>query len=213
MTTSTPVPPFLCLPLELRYAIYDHLCPASPLSYPYKPPSPIASIDIRGPSISLVLTNRTILEELSNYYFSRCTFRFVAQSFKPRSSDVPEGSLHIVRKARKIELLVLPGTMKASATDPGSMSITVKQMSADWLDGQVGLLRDEAKQLKTVIVSMRRVSWNHEWSVREETEALLMPLKALKGSVEFRVGEVMGPGSVEEKMREELGIVLGRLNN
>lgn len=162
--------------------------------------------------MSLLLTNRTILEDLCTYYFSRCTFRLVAQSFKPRTSDVAAGSLHIVRRARKVELLLFPGTMKASAADPASMSLTVKQMSAGWLDEQVGLLRDEARELEVVVVSMRRVSWNHEWSVRSEMEALLKPLEELKGRVQFRVGEVMGPGLVEEKMRLELARVLERLN-
>lgn len=85
-------------------------------------------------------------------------------------------------------------------------------MSEHWLDEQVGLLRDEAKELKTVIVSIRRMSWNHEWSVKREMEALLEPLEVLRGRVEFWVGEVMGPEMVEEEMREELGVVLKRLN-
>jgi hypothetical protein len=85
-------------------------------------------------------------------------------------------------------------------------------MSAHWLDEQISLLRDEARELKTVIVSMRRVSWNHEWSVREEMEALLKPLEALMGRVEFRAGEVMGPRVMEESMRNELSAILERLN-
>ncbi|KAF9696226.1 hypothetical protein EKO04_006105 [Ascochyta lentis] len=213
MASSPSVPPFLRLPIELRYAIYDHLCLSSPLSYPYKSPSPITSIDMHGPPTSLLLTNRTIFEELSTYYFSRCTFYFVAQSFLTRSSPISPGSLLVVQKARRIELLLLPGTMKASPTHPSTVSITVKQMSAHWLSEHVRLLRDEARELKVVIVSMRRVSWNHEWSMRREMEALLRPLEELRRTgTEFRVGEVIGPGIVETQMRKELGSVLERLN-
>ncbi|KAF2631922.1 hypothetical protein BU25DRAFT_406447 [Macroventuria anomochaeta] len=210
MATTSP---FFRLPIELRYAIYDHLCLPEPRSYPYKSLSPIAAIDLTGPPLSLILANRKILQELSTYYFSRCTFRFVAQSFNNRSNKISESSLHIVRKIKKVELLLLPGTMRASGTSPAVGSITIKQMSAHWLDDQIKLLRDEAKELKTVIVSIRRVSWNHEWSVREEMEALLSPLEELRGRVEFRVGEVMGPGKVEESMKEELGLVLKWLNS
>ncbi|KZM21205.1 hypothetical protein ST47_g7671 [Ascochyta rabiei] len=213
MATSCPVAPLLCLPIELRYAIYDQLCLSSPLSYPYPSPSPITSIDTRGPPTSLLLTNRMLFEELSTYYFSRCTFRFVAQSFTTHFSPISPGSLLVLRKARRIELLLLPGTMKASATDPSTASITVKQMSAHWLEEHVRLLRDEAKELEVMVVSMRRVSWNHEWSVKCEMEALLRPLEVLRETgVEFRVGEVLGPGMVEVEMREELGGVLERLN-
>lgn len=113
---------------------------------------------------------------------------------------------------RKVELLLLPGTMKATPSDSSAASITVKQMSAHWLEEQVGLLRDEARELRTVIVSMRRVSWNHGWSVKAETEALLRPLEALRGRVEFRAGEVMGPAAVEKEMVGELGLVMDQLN-
>lgn len=102
--------------------------------------------------------------------------------------------------------------MKATATASVDESITVKQMSADWLEEQVRLLRDEARDLSTVVVSVRRVSWNYEWSVRREMEALLRPLEMLKGRLEFRVGEVMGPGSVGNMMEDELGVVLRNLN-
>jgi hypothetical protein len=207
---------FLNLPSELRYTIYDHLCPHSPLSYPYKPPSPITSISVRGPPMSLVLSNRAILSELSTYYFTRCTFRFVAQSFSTRHGDLTQSSLQIVRKMRRIEILLLPGTMRAStplSPAESQPSLNVKQMSADWLDEKIALLRDEARELRVVVVSIRRVSWNYEWSVEGEMEALLKPMEALRGMVEFRIGEVMGPQEVERNMRVALGTVLDKLNN
>ena len=75
------------------------------------------------------------------------------------------------------------------------------------------MLKDEAKELEVVIVSMRRVSWNHEWSMRSDMEALLKPLEVLRGRVDFRAGEIMGPGSVEGEMMDELNHALERLNN
>ena len=207
-------PPFLRLPIELRYAIYDNLCLPSPRSYPYSNPSPIAAIDLTGAPVGLLLCNRAIYIELSTYYFTRCTFRFVAQSFNNRTNNISEGSLHVVRQMQKAELLLLPGTMRASNTHlpNNGTSITIKQMSAHWLEEQISLLRDKARELRTVIVSMRRVSWNRDWSVKEEMEALLKPLEALMGRVEFKVGEVMGPRAMEESMRKELSVVLERLN-
>ncbi|KAH6615026.1 hypothetical protein C7974DRAFT_57546 [Boeremia exigua] len=207
--------PFLRLPVELRYAIYDHLCPREPHSYPYKQPSPIAAIDIAGPPKSLLLLNHALLEELSTYYFARCTFRFVAQSFstgKNVRKHMCAGSLQIVRKMKKVEMLLLPGTMKAMSYS-AEVSLTTRGMSKLWLVDQMRLLRDEAWALTTITVSVRRVSWCHEWSMLDETEALLHPLKELKGRVAFKAGEVMGPATVEDEMRETLETVIGKLSS
>lgn len=163
--------------------------------------------------MSLLLTNRAIFEELSAYYFSRCTFRFVAQSFTACSSSFTPSSSFIVRRAKKIELLLIPGTTRANTTDSSTVSTTVNYMSANWLAEQMGILRNEAKELEVVIVSMRRVSWNHELSMRSEMDALLRPLEVLRGRVDFKTGEIMGPLNVEEEMRDELGHALEKLNN
>jgi hypothetical protein len=203
--------PFLRLPLELRYSIYDHLCTPEPRSYPVRAPSPITAASLTFFPLPLLLTNRHLLNEISAYYFTRCTFRFVAQSFR----TVIEGSaasLHVVQNMRRAELLLLPGTMKATPSDPWP-SVMVKSMSPKWLDEQVSLLGDEARELRTVVVSIRRVSWDHAWSMKDEMEALLKPLGGLKGSIEFEVGEVSGPSAIEESMRIELAGVLERLNN
>ena len=210
MTTTTPH--LLRLPTELRYAIYDHLCPSTPHSYPYTQPSPIAAIDTTGPPLSLLLCTHALYAELSDYYFSRCTFRFVAQSFSHAANSPREklsmGSLHVIRSMRRVELLLLPGTMQAALSAPHA-SLEVRGMSASWLSGQTGLLREEAGRVETVVVSMRRVSWNHAWCMRE---ALLRPLEDLRGRVEFRAGEVMGPADVEEEMLAELRFALESLN-
>lgn len=75
------------------------------------------------------------------------------------------------------------------------------------------MLKDEANELTLVVVSIRRVSWDHAWSMRDEMEALLKPLNDLRGRVEFEVGEVSGPPAIEKNMRMELGAVLGHLNS
>ncbi|KAJ4986912.1 hypothetical protein SVAN01_07590 [Stagonosporopsis vannaccii] len=208
-----PTSSFLRFPTELRYLIYDQLCPLIPHSHPYAQPSPIAAIDTTGPPISLLLVNHALHEEIRAYYFKRCTFRFVAQSFshaKNLRGNMHLGSLAIVRNMRKVEVLLLPGTMRAGRdTQGGGIG---QGMSAAWLEDQVGLLRDEAGALRSVTVSVRRVSWNHGWCVLEEMEALLRPLKTLMGRVEFRVGEVMGPGDIEEEMLQALGMVIEKLN-
>lgn len=121
------------------------------------------------------------------------------------------GSLAIVRQMRKVEVLLLPGTMRALASEEEG-DVRTRGMSAAWLGDQVGLLRDEARELRSVTVSMRRVSWNHGWSMREEMGALLRPLEVLKGRVEFRVGEVGGPAAVEGEMLEVLGVVVKAMN-
>lgn len=111
---------------------------------------------------------------------------------------------------RKVELLLLPGTMRAVPSP--EESITMRGMSASWLGDQVELLRDEAGELRSVIVSVRRVSWNHAWSVQEEMGALLRPLEVLRGRVQFRVGEVMGPRDLEGKMLRALERVVEVFN-
>lgn len=206
--------PFLALPTELRYAIYDRLCTSDFLSYPYTQPSPIAAIDTTKPPRSLLLVNHTLHSEISTYYFARCTFRFVAQSFSNLNdiTNMPVGSRNVIRQIRKAELLLLPGTMKAALSSP-DVQLTTRGMSDLWLARQVDLLRDEALELRIVVVSMRRVSWNHDWSMREEMEALLKALEGLAGKVEFRLGEVMGPTAVEKDMRDELGVILDKLNS
>ena len=211
MTDPSSASPFLRLPLELRYSIYDHLCTLEPRSYPVRGPSPITSASLTFSPLPLLLTNRHLLSEVSTYYFMRCTFRFVAQSFRTLISRSP-ATQHIVSNMRRAGLLLLPGTMKATPSDPWP-SIMVKSMSPKWLDEQVSLLKDEAREVRTVVVSIRRVSWDHAWSMREEMEALLKPLEELKGRVEFEVGEVSGPASIEESMGIELAGVLERLNS
>jgi hypothetical protein len=211
MTDPSSASPFLRLPLELRYSIYDHLCTPEPRSYPIRAPSPITSASLTFLPLPLLLTSRHLLAEISTYYFTRCTFRFVAQSFRTATSR-SSATQHIVQNMRRAELLLLPGTMKATPSDPWP-SVMVKSMSPKWLGEQVSLLKDEAMQLRTVVVSIRRVSWDHAWSMREEMEALLKPLEELKGRVDFEVGEVSGPASIEEDMGIELAGVLGRLNS
>ena len=125
---------------------------------------------------------------------------------------MPAASLFVVRNMRRVELLLLPGTVKAALVPP-DVSLATRAMSELWLSRQAGLLREEAAALRVVVVSLRRVSWNHEWSMGEEMEGLLRPLGVLRGrGVEIRVGEVMGPAAVEGEMRRELGRVLEGLN-
>ena len=207
-------PTLLTLPPELRYQIYDSLCPATPLSYPYPPPTPITAISHAKPPLPLLLLHPSLTHELRTYYFTRCTIRIVAQSFSNASSiaNMPAASLFVVRNMRRVELLLLPGTVKAALVPP-DVSLATRAMSELWLSRQAGLLREEAAALRVVVVSLRRVSWNHEWSMGEEMEGLLRPLGVLRGrGVEFRVGEVMGPAAVEGEMRRELGRVLEGLN-
>ncbi|KAF3043455.1 hypothetical protein E8E12_008751 [Didymella heteroderae] len=211
MADPSPASPFLRLPLELRYLIYDHLCTPEPRSYPVRAPSPITSASHTFYPLPLLLTNRHLVAEVSTYYFTRCTFRFVAQSFRTVTSR-SAASLNIVQNMRRAELLLLPGTMKATPSDPWP-SVMVKSMSPMWLNEQIRLLKDEARELRTVVVSIRRVSWDHAWSMREEMEALLKPLKDLRRVVEFEVGEVSGPLAIEESMSTELAGVLEQLNS
>ncbi|KAF1931053.1 uncharacterized protein M421DRAFT_365365 [Didymella exigua CBS 183.55] len=216
MTDPSTASPFLRLPLELHYAIYNHLCSPEPRGYPTRAPTTITaascSFSISPPS--LLLTNRHFLNEVSTYYFTRCIFRFVAQSFRALNADknyISAVSLHIVRNMRRVELLLLPGTMKAIPSDPWP-SIMVKGMSPERLNEQVHLLKNKAKRLRTVVGSIRRVSWDHAWSMRE-METLLKPLEGLKEKMEFKVGEVSGPSAIEGSMRIELVAVLGQLNS
>lgn len=205
-----PVPPFLRLPIELRYAIYDHLCLSSPRSYPYKDPFPITAIDTTGPPLALLLLNHNIFSEISTYYFARCTFRFTAQSFGIRPKTISPSSLHIVHNMRKVELLLLPGKMLASLVS--LPDIEIKAMAAHWLDEHISLLRDEATELRTVVISMRSASWVVEGTIGEEMKALSKLLEEIRRRVEFRVGEVVGPDALEDSMKEELAAMLKRLN-
>lgn len=120
--------------------------------------------------------------------------------------------LHVVKNMCMVELLLLPGTSRVAPSDP-SPGVTVRSMSSTWLDERVNLLREEARKLKMVTVSIRRMSWNYAWSMKDETEAMLKPLGQLRGRVQFEVGEVMGPSATEESMRTHLAKCLERLNN
>ncbi|KAF2993612.1 hypothetical protein E8E13_001784 [Curvularia kusanoi] len=213
---SAPTSPFLALPIELRYAIYDRLCLSDFQSYPYTQPSPIAAIDTTKPPRSLLLVNHTIHSEISTYYFARCTFRFIAQGLSNPNNisnitKMPVGSQNVIRQMRKAELLLIPGRTMAPLSTPLPY-LGTRGMSGLWLARHVRLLRDEALELRIVVVSVRKVSWNTEWSMREEMEALLKALEELAGKVEFRLGEVMGPTGTEKDMRDELGVALDKLN-
>ena len=111
---------------------------------------------------------------------------------------------------RKVELLLLPGKMLASLVS--LPDIEIKAMAAHWLDEHISLLRDEATELRTVVISMRSASWVVEGTIGEEMKALSKLLEEIRRRVEFRVGEVVGPDALEDSMKEELAAMLKRLN-
>jgi hypothetical protein len=199
MTSDTPLPPLLCLPQELRYEIYDHLCRREPRSYPFRQP-PISSIDQRAPPTALLCACRYLYEEIQAYFYGKVTFRFVAQDIRRiKREDIDSASLIAIRQAKKIELrlqwLIMPNRAETSMSNwPYSMN--------GWLAEQINLLIDEGKSLELVTVSVTHALEGVE--LRSKM-MMLAPLKKLAGKVRLRVGE-------EGELREGLEAYVRELN-
>ncbi|KAF2131443.1 hypothetical protein P153DRAFT_394779 [Dothidotthia symphoricarpi CBS 119687] len=208
MDSHVQLPPFLCLPTELRYDIYDHLSCDEPISYLFPHPSPITSIDCRGPPIQLLVTCRAIYEEIRLYYFGRATFRLFAYGSKgTRREDMAPSTFTVIRLAKKIELMMVWNITSRRAqtsikTWPWSMN--------GWLEEQVDLLLDEGRNLQEVLVSVRDVSEGVKW---ETKVGLLWPLEKLKGRVRFTVGEITAADDEEQALNCDLARFVRELNS
>jgi hypothetical protein len=208
MITQCSLPPFLRLPVELRFNIYDYLCGKEPRSYPFKY-SPVSSIDQTPPPTALQLTCRNIHEEIQAYFQGHATLRFVAGSYW--SHEVPARALQAIRLAKKIEIvLIWRLTLQLAKTNmskgPGNRN--------EWLVQRVDLLLREAEGLELVILSVQDVS--HEEADWESKRKMLSPmvslLNKLPSNVTFSLGEVTADGAQEEKLRGLLSDHLKKLN-
>ncbi|KAF1946148.1 hypothetical protein EJ02DRAFT_262834 [Clathrospora elynae] len=206
MPSSTTSSPFLRLPRELRYEVYDYLCRQEPKSYPFSLP-PISSIDQGAPPTNLLVTCRYLYEETLAYFFGKVTLRFVAQDVLriPRK-EISAESITTIRQAKKIDLrLHWNITPKRAMMDmsewPWSMN--------GWLAEQVNLLVDEGKSLELVTLSVSDASENVDWKSKSR---MLSPLRKLVGRVRFRVGEVTAVDEAEAGLRERLVVFVKWLN-
>ncbi|KAF1840963.1 uncharacterized protein K460DRAFT_359503 [Cucurbitaria berberidis CBS 394.84] len=206
MASYIAASPFLGLPRELRYEIYEYLCGTEPRSYPFKAP-PIASFDQTPPPTNLQLTCRYIYEEIRTYFHGRVTLRFVTRSFSQETRNhIHSLALTAIRQAKKVELvLVWDIPLGLVETEWGKWPWAMN----GWLDEQVSLLLDEGKNLESVVVSIRDVSENVDW---EKKTMILKPLSKLKARVRFQSGEITAADREEEALRGHLGKYLRDLN-
>ncbi|KAF2866728.1 hypothetical protein BDV95DRAFT_583671 [Massariosphaeria phaeospora] len=201
-----PLPALLQLPIELRYAIYHHLCREGPICYPF-PNSPITSIDSRAPPRQLLLTCRQLCDEVRSYYYGLATLRFLALgSPRMQRQDMSRGALLAIREVKKVELMLMWNmTVHRATADPASWPWWMN----GWVEERAQLLKDEGHKLELVIVSLRDASVDASW---DKTKRLLAPLQLLKGEVRFEVGEIITVDDVEDSIRRGMEEYITSLN-
>lgn len=213
MTSKNPVSPFLNLPRELRYGIYDYLCGQEAVSYPFRAP-PITSFDQTPPPTNLQLTSRFIYEEIRSYFYGNATLSFVPQPIlrgarslsRATRNAIPPLALVAIRQAKKAEVALV---WNINSTIAGAMWHNWSRIIKRWLDELVDLLLHEAANLELVSISVRDASENVDW---EERLTLLQPLNKLKGRVLFQVGEIIVADREEGILKENLKKYLETLN-
>ncbi|PSN72998.1 hypothetical protein BS50DRAFT_568593 [Corynespora cassiicola Philippines] len=207
MNSVAAQPAIFRLPIELRYEIYDQLCPNKPLCYPF-PNSPITSIDHGGPPRALLLTCKALSDEVRTYYYGIATFRFLALGNAwSRGEHQSQGTMSAIKNARKVELMCMWNiTDDRAASDPATWPWYMN----GWLAAQVRLLHDEAENLKLVQISLRDASSGIPWDLKKP---LLEPLLALKGKVAFSVGQIVAADEEEDGTKAHVKRFVSQLNN
>jgi hypothetical protein len=204
MTAKRSLPPFLLLPIELRYDIYDYLCGSEPRSYPFKT-SPVSSIDQTPPPTALQLACRDIYEDIQTYFRGHVTLRFVAVPYCYR--EIPAPALQAIRFAKKIDIVLVWHLTPQLAE--ANMSTWPKVMHG-WLARTMDLLLCEAKSLELVMLSVRDASHEEvDWELKRK---MLAPLQKLPSTVMFSIGEVASSDAQEEQLKESLNDYLKELN-
>jgi hypothetical protein len=195
----------LTLPRELRFEIYSYLTPSTPLSYPFKH-SPISSISHQPPSSALQCVCRFLHTDITAYFYTTATLRFVVQAFQPVYNEEHYAAcLRAICLARRVEVVLVWSTDAQHAEVDGEPWSCRLQTS---LRRTVRLLMDEAECLEVLVVSVRDAG--DEWHVKD---SIVAPLGDLVGGVSMVVGEVVAGERQEQEWREWLNNLLGKLNS
>jgi hypothetical protein len=202
------MPTLITLPRELRLEIYSHLTNPSPLSYPYRH-SPISSITHRPPPSALQRTCHLIHSEVTAYFHSTATLRFVAQHFQRVYDDANYAAcLRAIRLAKKVEIVLIWNVDAKRATwDEEVWPWNYK----GFVEHTVGLLVSEGTSLEVLTLSVRDgCNKEVEWGVKER---MLAPLEGMAGRVTIVLGEVMVLDDREAELRGWLEKYLRLLNS
>ncbi|RAR11162.1 zinc finger rad18 domain-containing protein [Stemphylium lycopersici] len=196
-----------CPICKLRLEIYDFMSRPVPKSYPLGP-LPISSIDQRAPPLALIATCRIIHDEILAHFYTKVTFRAIAQSIHSiRLEGADRITLNAIQRAKKFEMRLIwsvtPQLLGQEFTEwPYSMS--------RWLDDMVSSLLQKAPSLESVTVSVTEVSEGVAW---EHKKKMLRPLERMGGRVHLLVGEVIATDEEEAELKERLGAYLKELNS
>ncbi|CAG5156779.1 uncharacterized protein ALTATR162_LOCUS4573 [Alternaria atra] len=204
MASDAPSCPFLRLPRELRYEIYDHLCRQDFKSYPFRK-LPISSIDQTGPPTALLVTCRYLCDEISTYFMAKVTLGLIAQHTPLCSEEIDPIPLSVIQKAKKIDVRIDWQRVPQAGVDISHWPYQVN----GWLADLVHLLLDKTKGLEIITMSFVELGRGTNWEQKERT---LTPLKNIAGRVRFRLGDVITEDEKAAELKERLGIYLGELN-
>jgi hypothetical protein len=197
----------LCLPTELRFGIYDHLCVTEPKSYPFRH-SPVSSIDRTPPPTALLLSCRFLHDEVERYFYRRATLRFIAHPWRAWYEKHNLSSLKAIRLAKRAEILL---TWNAKALRGRcKKEVYWSYIEQESLASTVELLRDEGTNLEVLILTVQDCSNKRvEWSVKQFS---LRPLENVPPQVNIVVGKAtFSRDSEDEELKENLRDHLERL--
>jgi hypothetical protein len=177
---STNSPPLLRIPVELRFAIYDHLIFPKNNHLRLQDSSVMISYD--PPPCHLLLTCHQLCQEVLTHYYSHVNFTFWAEPDSVAKWDSPdEKLLAILRNIRTMSLGLGSVLMKQQyeRKEPGIWP----PVFIAWVDKLVPTLLRESKNLKVLTIQVAEMPLDHMWETKKE----LVSLRPVRDKVCFVV--------------------------
>lgn len=206
---TTPLPPLLRLPLELRQHIYTHFIgPRRNVSHPL-PTVGITSVSHRPPCVSSLLIHSQITAELLDYWYATATWKLIfSHAFNFFRVDPDLRNLAAspnLQRIRKVEVVFFCDILLLKDYP----SFGLQQFCAEITrraDRACEVL-STAPMLNSVAVSWIDTTNTGGW---EEKAKILLPLRRLKDKVIFTISEINGPEEEDQqRFIKAMGETLG----
>lgn len=200
---SSPLPPILRLPVELRDQIYDYLLE---LESPGQGSHPLPGVGITSvshapPSLGLLLVNSTIHNELLDRFYSQATLKTVishAFNFFRTDPDLCQlEASFALKRMEKVELVFFQDILLLKEYPSFGLELFCAEIRRR-ADRACDVLL-QAPNLRHLTVSWIDTTRIGGWS---EKVRMLEPLRKLKGKVDISLGELRVSGSRDTETKD-----------